>query len=331
MKKFWVDIRSFSKNKIVVAENAGASALLIPKGTKKEVKKITKLKTISEDGDLKIGKDVIITKIKNIKDHSRILSLLNRDIFVILEMKRLEILPIENLIAQRPEKLIIQVRDYKEAKTAIKILEKGAGGILLKTNNLIDIKKTGEIMKMNKKIKLVKAKVTRKVLLDLGDRAMIDCCSLLKKGEGVLVGNTSSGMFLVQADCIKNQYTGKRAFKINAGAVHSYIMMPNNRTEYLSELKIGDSTLIVDSKGNTKEVVIGRVKIESRPLILVEAEYKGQKSSIILQNVETIHLIKPDGSPINLGKLKKGDTILIYVDKPGRHFGMKVKEKIIEK
>lgn len=333
MKRFWVDVRPFDKIKTVVAIESGAEAVLITKGLKKNVKEIGEIKTIAEDGDLKLNKDVMLIEITSVRDYPKILCWLRKGKMTIIKTKRLEILPLENLIAQNPnpKNLIIQVKNHKEAKTAINILEKGAGGIILTTDNLVEIKKTGEVMKMVEKIKLVKVKITTKLPLGLGDRAMIDTCTIMKRGQGMLAGNTSSGMLLVQADCIENKYTGKRAFKVNAGAIHAYIKLPMNKTKYLSELKIGQSVLVVDYKGNTQEAIIGRVKIERRPLLLVEGEYKKQKLSHILQNVETIHLIRPDGTSVDIGKLKVGDYILAYVEEPGRHFGMKVKETIIEK
>ena len=76
---------------------------------------------------------------------------------------------------------------------------------------------------------------------------------------------------------------------------------------------------------------MGRSKIEKRPMMLVEATAKGQKLSLILQNAETIRLTNPAGEPASIARLKPGDRVLAYLDEPGRHFGMKVKETITEK
>jgi 3-dehydroquinate synthase II len=53
--------------------------------------------------------------------------------------------------------------------------------------------------------------------------------------------------------------------------------------------------------------------------------------STILQNAETIRLVRPDGEAISVVKLKPGDEVLGYVEEAGRHFGHKVKETITEK
>ena len=84
-------------------------------------------------------------------------------------------------------------------------------------------------------------------------------------------------------------------------------------------------------RGATKEATVGRVKIELRPLLLIEAEYQGRKVSAILQNAETIRLVREDGSACSVASLKTGDIVMGTVTESGRHFGVAVKEHIIEK
>jgi 3-dehydroquinate synthase II len=74
------------------------------------------------------------------------------------------------------------------------------------------------------------------------------------------------------------------------------------------------------------------VKIEKRPLMLIEAEKNNTSYSIIVQNIDKIHLIKPNGNPISIAEVKKGDTVLAYLlDSKGRHFGETVDEFIVER
>ncbi len=129
----------------------------------------------------------------------------------------------------------------------------------------------------------------------------------------------------------KNPYVASRPFRVNAGAVHSYVLRPNDKTSYLEELKAGDEVLVVDSEGNTMLSSVGRVKIEIRPLLLISAETSGKKGDVILQNAETIRLVGKDGAPISVVSLKQGDEVLVRVDDAGRHFGMRIKEEIKEK
>lgn len=54
--------------------------------------------------------------------------------------------------------------------------------------------------------------------------------------------------------------------------MHAYVTVPGGKTSYLSELGSGKEVIIVDQNGLWRTAIVGRVKIESRPLILVEAK-----------------------------------------------------------
>jgi 3-dehydroquinate synthase II len=152
----------------------------------------------------------------------------------------------------------------------------------------------------------------------------------MKRGEGMLIGSQASGMFLVNSESDDSPYVAARPFRVNAGAVHSYIKI-GDKTRYLSELQTGDTVTIVDSTGKQREGIVGRVKIESRPLMLIEAKARDRTLTAILQNAETIKLVGKDGSPISVAKLKKGDEVLVRLEEGARHFGKKIEETIIEK
>ncbi len=51
--------------------------------------------------------------------------------------------------------------------------------------------------------------------------------------------------------------------------VHAYIQAPQSRTAYLSELCSGSEVLVADAAGRMRTAVVGRIKIESRPLVSV--------------------------------------------------------------
>ncbi len=119
---------------------------------------------------------------------------------------------------------------------------------------------------------------------------------------------------------------------MNAGPVYAYVLV-GEKTRYLSELTSGDDVLIVNAEGGTRKAIVGRVKIEKRPLMLVEAEVEGEekrKCSIILQNAETIKLMGKT-KPISVVDLKEGDEVLVHVTETARHFGIAVEEMVIEK
>ena len=168
----------------------------------------------------------------------------------------------------------------------------------------------------------------------MGERVCIDTVSMLSQGEGMLVGNRSNFLFLVHNESIGSSFTSPRPFRVNAGAVHCYTIIPGGTTNYLSELESGSQVYIVNDKGVGRVVGVGRAKIESRPLRLFKAKINEKEhGSIIVQNAETIRFLAKDGSILPVTHAKTGDSILVHSKPPtGRHFGMEVaNEYILEK
>jgi len=331
MKEFIFDARNADKNAITTAIESGVDYILIDEEKAGEIKKLGRIKTIIVDKEGNLSDDFVIVKIENKSDEEKAAQLAKLGKKVIVQTTDWTIIPLENLIAQS-ENIYSFVKDAEEAKTAIGILEKGVKGIVLKTNDLNQIKKVAKIIKEDsEKLNFVKAKVVNIQLLGMGDRVAVDTTSLLKKGEGMLVGNSSAGMILVHAETEESEYVASRPFRVNAGAVHMYTRVPGGKTVYLCELSAGKEVMIYDINGNGRVVNVGRSKIERRPMILIEAEYQGKKLSAVLQNAETIRVVKGDGSPISVVDLQIGDEIIGYIEEAGRHFGMKVEETIMEK
>ncbi|MCD5398077.1 3-dehydroquinate synthase II [candidate division NPL-UPA2 bacterium] len=330
MKKVWINCSPWNKEVAIMALESGADALLIPPGFKEKVKELGLIKTVAEDGDIRLGQDVVQFEIKGKKDEEEAVRL-SKSRLLLLKMKDWTIIPLENLLAQT-EGIFVEVRNVQEARTALQVLEKGVDGIFLKTTNLSEIKKTVNLVKETaEKLKLETARITRVEPLGMGDRVCIDTCTNMKLGEGMLIGNSSSALFLIHSESVENPYVEPRPFRVNAGPVHAYTLLPGGKTKYLSELKSGDESLVINHKGKTQVVIVGRIKIERRPLILVEGEVREKKMSLILQNAETIRLVSPEGKPISVVALKKGHEVLSYLEEAGRHFGMKIEETIVEK
>lgn len=330
MKSIWVKAIPFNKEVVITALESGVDAVWVEEGFEEKVKELGRIKTISKNGDLKLDKDVVEFEINSKQDEEEAVKL-SKLKTLIIKTTDWTIIPLENLIAQTSG-LIAYVKNVKEAKTAIQILEKGVDGVLLDTTDLNEIKRCAEVIKgIQEKIELAVAKITKIAPLGMGDRVCIDTCTNMKQGEGMLVGNSSNAMFLVHSETVENPYVEPRPFRVNAGAIHAYILIPKGKTKYLSELKTGDETLIVNSKGNTQPAIVGRIKIEKRPLILIEGKIDSKLVSLILQNAETIRLCTPDGNPISIVLLKEGSEVLAYQETAGRHFGIKIEETIIEK
>ena len=271
------------------------------------------------------------------KNHEKLASLLGKESdYLILLGKDWKVIPLENIIAELQKedvKLIAAVSDYEEAKLALETLEYGTDGVLLCPTDLSQIKKVAELVEKieSENYQLKAATVTKLEQVGSGDRVCVDTCSMMNVGEGMLIGSYSNGLFLVHSESTESEYVASRPFRVNAGPVHAYIMTPNNKTKYLSEIETGDEVLTVDKEGKSKTAIVGRVKIEKRPLMLVEAEYDDVTLKTLLQNAETIKLVKEDGTPISVAEIKVGDKIMIYLDPDARHFGMAIEESIIEK
>lgn len=166
----------------------------------------------------------------------------------------------------------------------------------------------------------------------MGYRACIDAATLFEPDEGMLVGSTSQGGVLCCPEVYFLPYMELRPFRVNAGAVHSYVFNTDNRTDYMSELKAGSPIMIVNSKGRVRRAAVGRMKIEQRPLRLIEVEFSGkERVNVLMQDDWHVRIFSDAAKPLNISELKPGDKVLGYVTEPGRHVGIKINESIIEK
>jgi 3-dehydroquinate synthase II len=309
---------------------SGADALWIPAGMGPEVKKMGIIATVAEDGDLILGRDVVEKEIREKKDEEEILTLsLSKK--VVVRDGDWKIIPLENLLS-RTNNLFVEIEDLQEGRTAFGILEKGVDGVVINQSDPDVIRHIVYSLKREtEKIELSLAKVKRINPLGLGDRVCVDTCSSMTMGEGMLVGNSSRALFLVHSESVENPFVNPRPFRVNAGPVHAYIRVAGGQTKYLSEVKSGDQVLIVNFEGKSYPALVGRAKVERRPLVLLEAEEDGQDISVILQNAETIRLTQPDGKAVSLVDLREGSEILVYREGAGRHFGIRIDETIIER
>ena len=330
MRKIWVKVDSWDKNLVTTALEGGADGIVIPKGFSEKVKALGRIQTISEDGDLKLGKDVVFFEIKGGEDEEEIVKL-SQTKRVILQCSDWTIIPLENLIAKGAD-IIAQVKTLDEAQTAFGILEKGVGHVLFHADDVMELKKVLSWLRSEgDKISLQTAEIVEVRPVGMGDRVCVDTCTSMGMGQGMLVGNSSSALFLIHSESISNPYVSPRPFRVNAGPVHSYTRIPGGKTRYLSELSAGDQVLIVAFKGNTSTGIVGRLKIEKRPLMLIKAVFDGKEIAAIVQNAETIRLTDPEGNALSVVSLVPGDKVLVAMEEGGRHFGIKIEESITEK
>ncbi|CBJ32971.1 Similar to 3-Dehydroquinate Synthase [Ectocarpus siliculosus] len=143
-------------------------------------------------------------------------------------------------------------------------------------------------------VALSTGRVTRTREGGVGDRVCVDLIQSLNAGEGMLVGSSAKMLALVHAETFETGFVPARPFRINAGPVHSYALLGDGSTKYLSELCAGDQVLVTNWKGESRKVAIGRLKVETRPMIMVEFQGEGGSTGqLFLQQAETVRLISP--------------------------------------
>ena len=259
----------------------------------------------------------------------------NGHAFVVVQCANWKIIPLENMIAdfrRKNRKIYAYMKERSDIELAFSILEKGVDGIVIPAESLGVAKELITSLNSPNRLALTKAKVTKVVDVGNGERACIDTASQLSVGEGLLIGSRASLFFLVHSETVPSEYIPTREFRVNAGAIHSYILGGAGKTRYLSELKASDKVMTVTNDGKSREVVVGRVKIERRPLVMVEAVADGEEGTAMLQKAETIRLIRADGTPVSVTDLKVGDEVMVHMTKnKARHFGGEVDEFILER
>lgn len=285
------------------------------------------------DGGKPVDDAWAVCRIDTPEDQKRTMALAGKKKAVVVETGDWTVIPLENMIAKfrrSGTKIYAVAKKREDAELYLKTMEKGVDGVVIETDDPLSISKFRDVLTVSAPVELSEVKVTDVRPLEMGDRVCVDTCNLMVPGEGMLVGSYSNCLFLVQSESEANGYVATRPFRVNAGAVHMYCMVPGGGTKYLSEVSAGDPVLICDRKGKTRVGSVGRCKVEVRPLLYVEATDGKRKYNVILQNAETIKMVTPKGS-VSVSMLKKGDTVLAHLATGGRHFGMKVEETITEK
>ena len=296
------------------------------------------------------------------------------------------IIPAENLVAaygRAPESQLFFFADScEDARAVLEALNVGVDGVVLRTEDPGEARALAKYIsaaagggvdappppnadavasspKSSPRLDMALAAVTRVEVVGVGDRVCVDCTSAFQPGEGLLVGSFARGLFLAHSECLSSfGYVDPRPFRVNAGPVCSYVLLPGGRAGYLSELRAGDEVLCVASDGTWSTKTVGRVKIERRQMVLVEAtlvdgdcentvddddEFRvdalcvdtpeGLKRattySVLLQNAETVRLVgdAETGDAVSVSAMRVGDGVLVHRLAGGRHTGIEIAEE----
>ena len=164
------------------------------------------------------------------------------------------------------------------------------------------------------------SEVTEIAAVGIGDRVCVDLIDTLELGEGLLVGSTANAMVMVHGETVPSEYVPTRPFRVNAGAVHSYCLMADQTTKYLSELVSGDKVSVINLRGTLRHSTVGRVKIEKRPFLLVKYSDGRVSGQAALQQAETIRLVGDEGL-VSVTNINIGDRVLTRISTGMRHIG----------
>ena len=265
--------------------------------------------------------------------------------WILLDLGEWKMIPIENIIAAcdgGPTKVAARISSPEQVLGAAFALQIGVDALLVDGKTLqtalIAKSQRGEFTidaideTDNEELELSLLEVIEVSEGGVGDRVCVDLTSLLEPGEGMIVGSSSKSMVLVHGETVESEFVPTRPFRVNAGASHSYIMMADGSTSYLSELKMGDEVLVVNSKGESRTCVTGRVKIEKRPFILFRWKNENDnEAGVLLQQAETVRLISESRGLVSVTELVPGMKLLGWNGGAGRHVGQTISAEVDER
>lgn len=288
----------------------------------------------SRDSNVEYGRFVEITDAASLEQACRSAC---RERWSVLSFRDPTKIPLEIVIAAAADadgSIITQVADVEEAQIVFGVLEHGSDGVMLAPQA------PGEATSLKvaaagspESLSLEELEVTAIRRAGLGDRVCVDTCSQFRPDEGILVGSYSHGMILCCSETHPLPYMPTRPFRVNAGALHSYTLAEHGRTRYLSELDAGGKVLAVDCKGQARIVTVGRVKIERRPMLAIDAVSASGTTNVnlIVQDDWHVRVLGPGGEVLNVTDLAAGTKVLGYLPVEQRHVGYPIDEFCIEK
>jgi len=253
------------------------------------------------------------------------------DDFTVLDFRDPTKIPLEIVLAAAAGaegSVITVVADPTDAEVVFGVLEHGSDGVLMTPRAVGDATRLkAAALPRTEDLKLVELTVVAVEHVGMGERACVDTCTYLRKDEGILVGSQARGMLLCASETHPLPYMPTRPFRVNAGAIMSYTLVAGGHTRYLSELRSGSRALAVDVHGHTRAVTVGRTKIETRPLLRIEAVGPdGRAVNAIVQDDWHVRVLGPDGTPLNSTALVPGDVVLGYLPPHDRHVGYPIDE-----
>ena len=284
--------------------------------------------------------DVVEVSIDVPSDQDEAISLIGLVPWILVRCSDWTMIPLENLIAcsRGTQTRIAAAIDREiEISGAAFALGGGVDAILIPGGLVDDAIKflgdrwTKEDPPENTEINPTEARILSTEGAGVGERVCIDLTRRINEGQGAATGSISGKLCLIHGETISSEYVPNRPFRINAGAIHSYILMADGRTKYMSELETGDEIAILSSPGYIETAFVGRLKIEMRPLLVVRFEISGEEGQTVVQQAETVRFVSPTGTAVSVTDAKAGDKITVFTDDRVRHIGIALDGGVVEK
>jgi 3-dehydroquinate synthase II len=244
------------------------------------------------------------------------------------------IIPLENAIAARGRRFSLWVvaRTPAEVPAALGALEHGADLVVVDVHSPEEVYELEALLEgpLPSGLEWATAPIVSVAPAGLADRVLVDTTSLLRPHEGILVGSAAAFLFHVASEATGSAFSRPRPFRVNAGSAHSYVLLADGSTRYLSELNPGDSVLVAEPEGSVRVARVGRIKVERRPMVLVRADDRGSIRTVFLQEAESVRL-STEGGPVPTSSLRAGGAARGVRLPPARHLGRAVEETIEER
>ncbi|MBI88044.1 MAG: hypothetical protein CMB67_03330 [Euryarchaeota archaeon] len=284
--------------------------------------------------------DVSEVFIDNESGQSEAISLIGMVPWILVRCSNWTMVPLENLVAASREsgtKIAVSIDKEVELGGAAFALGEGVDAVLVPRNLVIEASRIfKEKLKIPKKhneskITVREAEVLSIEAVGMGERVCIDLTRRLEDGQGMAIGSMSGMLCMIHGETIPSEFVPTRPFRVNAGAIHSYALISDRKTKYLSELNSGDEVAIVSDKGVADIATIGRLKIENRPLVMVRFSTQNSLGQIVLQQAETVRIITTGGKIESITNIEPGMMISLIYSNIGRHIGMPIRGGVTEK
>ena len=287
--------------------------------------------------------DVAEVNLDDAHSQEEAISLIGMIPWILVRCSDWTMIPLENLVSKSKgsgTKISVAIDKIIDLNGAAFALEHGVDAILLPASNnelweaalALASKKESLDKNPSNSVGIDNAVIFSIDSSGVGERVCIDLIERLEVGEGMVIGSNASFLALVHGETIESQFVPTRPFRVNAGSIHSYVLMSDNSTKYLSELEAGDEVAVISSSGDIRKCIIGRLKIERRPFLIVRFKTHNEEvGQIILQQAETVRLIDKDGNAVSVTDLEVNDEIMIRQQNQMRHIGNAVEGEMNEK